>query len=82
MRAVVITAFAALCVGCAGRDPQPIATVQPTDANATCAMITAEIQANNIKVQELAGEEGASGMNTSVYSLMFAQQHRRSGIEE
>ena len=39
MRAVVITAFAALCVGCAGRDPQPIATVQPTDANATCAMI-------------------------------------------
>jgi hypothetical protein len=28
-------------------------------ANATCAMITAEIQANNIKVQELAGEEGA-----------------------
>jgi hypothetical protein len=59
MRAVVITAFAALCVGCAGRDPQPIATVQPTDANATCAMITAEIQANNIKVQELAGEEGA-----------------------
>ena len=30
-----------------------------TDANASCAMITAEIQANNIKVQELAGEEGA-----------------------
>jgi hypothetical protein len=26
---------------------------------ATCAMISAEIQANNIKVQELAGEEGA-----------------------
>src|SRR5262245_58163753 len=43
---------------CAGRDPQPIATVQPTDANATCAMIVAEIKANNIKVKELAGEEG------------------------
>jgi hypothetical protein len=28
------------------------------------------------------GEEGASGMNTTVYSLMFAQQHQRSGIEE
>ena len=38
---------------------KPIATVQMTDANASCAMITAEIQANNIKVQELAGEEGA-----------------------
>jgi hypothetical protein len=36
----------------------PIATVQATDATATCAMITAEIQANNIKVKELADEEG------------------------
>jgi hypothetical protein len=42
-----------------GRDPQPVATVQPSDDMATCAMITAGIQANNIKVQELAGEEGA-----------------------
>ena len=52
-------ALAATMAACAGRDPQPIATVQMTDANASCAMITAEIQANNIKVQELAGEEGA-----------------------
>jgi hypothetical protein len=59
MRAIVIAAFATLCVACAGRDPQPVATVQPTDANATCAMIVAEIEANNIKVKELAGEEGA-----------------------
>jgi hypothetical protein len=59
MRAIVIAATAALCAACAGRDPQPVATVQPTDAMATCAMISAEIQANNIKVQELAGEEGA-----------------------
>ena len=58
-RAIVLAACAALCAACAGRDPQPVATVQPTDAMATCAMITAEIQANNIKVQELAGEEGA-----------------------
>src|SRR6516162_9779845 len=60
MRAIVLAACAALCAACAGRDPQPVATVQPTDAMATCAMITAEIQANNIKVQELAGEEGAN----------------------
>jgi hypothetical protein len=59
MRAIILAACAALCAACAGRDPQPVATVQPTDAMATCAMITAEIQANNIKVQELAGEEGA-----------------------
>ena len=58
MRAFVIAALAASCVACAGRDPQPVATVQVTDANATCAMIVAEIEANNIKVKELAGEEG------------------------
>ena len=52
-------ALAATMAACAWRNPQPIATVQMTDANASCAMITAEIQANNIKVQELAGEEGA-----------------------
>lgn len=43
---------------CAGRAPQPVATVQPQDVNIDCAMITAEIQANNIKVEELASEQG------------------------
>jgi hypothetical protein len=47
-----------LLCACAGRDPQPVATVQVTDTTATCAMIVAEIEANNIKVKELAGEEG------------------------
>ena len=41
---------------CAGRAPQSVATVQPQDVNIDCAMITAEIQANNIKVEELASE--------------------------
>jgi hypothetical protein len=59
MRAIVIAGCAVLCAACAGRDPQPVATVQATDAVATCAMIVAEIEANNIKVKELAGEEGA-----------------------
>lgn len=58
MRIIALAASAALCAACAGRDPQPVATVQPTDAMATCAMIVAEIEANNIKVRELAGEEG------------------------
>jgi hypothetical protein len=33
--------------------------------NATCAMIVAEIEANNIKVRELAGEEGGRSPKTS-----------------
>jgi hypothetical protein len=44
--------------GCAGRDPQPIATVQPQDQFADCTMIRAEIEANNAKVKELADEQG------------------------
>jgi hypothetical protein len=66
MRIDITLLLAAFCAGCAGRDPQPVATVQPTDAMATCAMITAEIEANNIKVRDLAGEEGAKvGQNVA-----------------
>jgi hypothetical protein len=45
-------------VACAGRDPQPIATVQPQDQSADCAMISAEIQADNVKIKELADKQG------------------------
>ena len=66
MRTLVFVAIAVLCEACAGRDPQPVATVQLTDATATCAMIAAEIQANNIKVKELADEEGLkTGQNVA-----------------
>jgi hypothetical protein len=58
MRLMAFVPVAALCAACAGRDPQPVPTVQVTDTMATCAMIVAEIEANNIKVKELAGEEG------------------------
>ena len=47
---------------CAGRDPQPIATVQPQNQYSDCAQISAEIQANNVKVKQLADEQG--GMKT------------------
>ena len=59
MNKCLVLALAASVAACAGRDPANIATVQATDAQANCAMITAEIQANNIKVQELADEQGA-----------------------
>jgi hypothetical protein len=58
-----IGVFAATAVGlalaaCAGRDPEPIAIVQPQDQTSTCTMISAEIQANNVRVKELADEQG------------------------
>jgi len=45
---------------CAGRDPQPIATIQPQDAYSDCTMIRAEIDANNAKATQLAGENKAA----------------------
>jgi len=43
---------------CAGRDPAPVASVQPQDVYADCMMIRAEIEANNTKMKELADERG------------------------
>lgn len=53
----VIAAGVALSA-CAGRDPQPIATVQPQDAYSDCTMIRAEIEGNNQKAKQLADEQG------------------------
>jgi hypothetical protein len=58
MRSIAIAAISVFCFGCAGRDPQLIATVQPQDQYSDCAQISAEIQANNIKIKELADEQG------------------------
>lgn len=44
---------------CAGRDPHPVAVVQPQDAQSDCAMIQAEIEANNVQAEKLAEENHA-----------------------
>ena len=73
----ILTGVAVLGIalaGCAGRDPQPVATVQPQDRYADCAMITAEIKANNVKVKELADEQGwkvAQNVATGVGGLVI-----------
>lgn len=58
VRKILITMLVFATSACAGRDPQPIATVQPHDAHASCTQIRAEIEANNLKLKELSGEEG------------------------
>jgi hypothetical protein len=61
-------------VGCAGRDPQPIATVQQQDTVADCTMIRAEIEANNAKVTQLANEQGwkvAQNVGAGVVGLVL-----------
>jgi hypothetical protein len=51
--------FALPLAACAGRDPHPIAVVQPQDAQSDCAMIRAEIEANNVQAEKLAEENHA-----------------------
>jgi hypothetical protein len=59
MRLIIIAVVCVICAACAGRDAAPVATVQPHDQASDCAMISAEIEGNNAKVQELANEKGA-----------------------
>jgi hypothetical protein len=58
MLALLLSALA--LSACAGRDAQPIATVQPQDAYSDCSMINAERNsANNQRAQALAHEQNA-----------------------
>ena len=52
-------ALAFVLCACAGRDPHPVAVVQPQDAQSDCAMIRAEIEASNIQAEKLAEENHA-----------------------
>jgi hypothetical protein len=52
-------AFASVLCACAGRDPHPVAVVQPQDAQSDCAMVRAEIEANNLQAEKLADENHA-----------------------
>src|SRR4249919_4369753 len=87
---VAVTMLGIALVGCAGRDPQPLATVQPQDAYADCAMISAEIQANNVKVKELADEQGlkvaqnvAAGVaGLVVWPLWFAMDFKGAASKD
>jgi len=59
MKMKALGALCALILGaCAGRDPELIQTVQPWDSTASCTQIRAEIEANNVKMKNLADEQG------------------------
>jgi hypothetical protein len=56
---VLVLAAGFALAACAGRDPHPVAVVQPQDAQSDCAMIRAEIEANNLQAEKLADENHA-----------------------
>jgi hypothetical protein len=76
MRAKMLWVVAAgVALGaCAGRDPHPVAVVQSLDVQSDCAMIRAEIAANNVQAQKLADENGwkiAQNVATGVVGVVI-----------
>jgi hypothetical protein len=91
MRKLGLAMGIAVAVGaCAGRAPQPVAVVQPQDRYADCTAITAEVEANNQKINELASEQGLKvGQNVAagvaglvVWPLLFAMDFQDSAGKE
>ena len=84
--AILVISLAA----CAGRAPQPVAIVQPTDPLMDCAAISIEAQANNTKLQALGVEEGDKvGQNVAagvaglfIWPLWFAMDFQGSAGKE
>lgn len=84
--AALLTSTVLLLSACAGRAPQPIATSQPQDVNSTCAMVNAEIEANNVKIKELGEEQGikvvqnvaAGAAGLIVWPMFFAMDFQGS----
>jgi hypothetical protein len=71
---LIVAALGAALCACAGRDPQPVASVQPQDAYSDCTMIRAEIEANNMKAQQIANEQGwkvAQNVGAGVVGLVI-----------
>lgn len=58
MRALSLFVCVSVVAGCAGRAPQPVAVVRPSDSAMSCGAIIAEVQDNNRRVQELSSEQG------------------------
>lgn len=57
-RALAMIAAATMLAACAGREPNPVDTVQMGDKTLDCETIQAEITSNNRRIRELAEEEG------------------------
>jgi hypothetical protein len=74
MRVLALVTTLIVLAACAGRDPQPIATVQPQDQTSDCTQIRAEIEANNAKAKQLADEQGlkvAQNVGAGVVGLVI-----------
>jgi hypothetical protein len=87
---VTSAALALTLAACAGHAPSPVAVIQPTDAFADCTALLFEANANNQRMQDLAGDQGAKvAQNVAagvaglfIWPIWFGMDFQRSaGIE-
>ncbi len=74
---VTVAMLGIALAGCAGRDSQTIATVQPQDAYADCATLRGEIKGINAKATQLTNEQnvGADVVGKEAAALQARQQY-------
>jgi hypothetical protein len=87
---VTSAALAVTLAACAGRPPNPVAIIQPQDSFSDCTALMIEANANNQRMQELAGDEGgkvaqnvaAGVVGLFIWPVWFAMDFQGSaGVE-
>ena len=90
MHKLIAAASMALLAACAGRTPAPVSLSQIQDRTMSSQAIQAEIRANNSKISELGGEQGAkTAQNIAagvaglfIWPLWFAMDFQGAATKE
>ena len=90
MQKLIAAASIALLTSCAGRTPAPVSVSQIQDGTMPCQAVQAEIRANNSKISELGGEQGAkTAQNIAagvaglfIWPLWFAMDFQGAATKE
>ena len=83
LTAILVACFA--LAACAGRAPNPVATVNPSDSLMDCYAIQSEIAANNQRTQELASEQNwkvAQNVKAGVTGVWFGTDFQGAARKE
>jgi hypothetical protein len=87
---IAAASMLALLASCAGRTPAPVSVSQIQDGTMSCQAIQAESRANNSKISELGGEQGAkTAQNVAagvaglfIWPLWFAMDFQGAATKE
>ena len=82
---IVVAVLCIALAACAGRAPNPVATVNPSDSLMDCYAIQSEIAADNQRAQELASEQNrkvAQNVAAGVTGVWFGTDFQGAARKE